>query len=139
MKALFLWIGWMLWSTLSDVKSQPMPEKAVVMLYREREFASLSYTIFVNGKRVSALSTNRFIRLEVPAGKVVIDAKQNYLTKPRSVYFGAEPGKLYYIKAVEDVHIVGRSLLLGFVSEAQARRDLTRIKPMEPETENELP
>lgn len=131
-----IWLCWLVSGTGGKLDlEQPRSNAAVLYIYRQREFGALPYNIFLNDKRVSALSTNRYLRLEVPAGSVVIKAQKNYLSVDKKAYFTAEPGRTYYVKAVEEVDFMVRSLLFGFVSEEQAKRDLSRIKPQEPETE----
>ncbi len=116
-----------------DDPEQFRTETATLYIYRGREFGSFSYGIILNGEKVGSLSTNRFIRLSVPAGKTVLQGRQSYLVRGKPAYFTADAGKTYFVKAIEDVDFMTRYLRFGFVSEEQAKRELARIKPMEPE------
>lgn len=135
MKLLVIWMGWLLiWSTTIKDPTQPRSETATLYIYRGREFSALNYGIMVNGKRVSTLTSNRYLRVEIPAGKTVLETEKNYFSKEKAAFFMAESGKTYYVKAVDDADFMTRTLIFGFVSEDQAKRELARIKPMEPET-----
>ncbi|AQG80422.1 DUF2846 domain-containing protein [Spirosoma montaniterrae] len=133
MRTLFIW--WFLGMTSLDHIPLSQTEPATLIIYRQREFGSRSYTIYVNGKRLSWLSANRYLQAEVPAGRVSIESKRNYFTENKTIAFPVEPGRTYYVKAVEDVDFLTQSLLLARVRDEQAKPELKKIKPMEPDTE----
>jgi hypothetical protein len=133
MKALTLFVWWFISVVALGFESdQPRSEKATLILYRQREYGAFSYVIHLNNERLGVLTTNRYIQVEIPAGHNSIQAKKSYIVTNKKVVFEAKPGVTYYVKAVDDFDYLGRSLLFGFVSEEQAKRELSRIKPMEP-------
>ncbi len=140
MKLTLLWLYWVTTALLiNSVRDQPRSDMATVIIYRNREFGGMNYVVSVNGKEASSLATNRYIKVEVPMGRVVIHTRRKYLASDSKAYFDAQPSRTYYVKAVEDIGgvIIARSLLMGFVSEEQAKRELNRIKPMEPAQSNQ--
>ncbi|TAE25264.1 MAG: DUF2846 domain-containing protein [Cytophagales bacterium] len=114
--------------------TEPKASESVLVIYRQREFGGREYGINVNGKRIGWLAPNRFIRVNVPIGQVKIESKRDFFTDNKTLTFTADPGQTYYVKAVEDVDFMSRSLPMTRISEEQAKRELARIKPMEPET-----
>lgn len=118
-------IGW-------RVDEQPRSDMATVLIYRQREFGGRTYDLNLNGKPASYLSPNRFLKATIAPGRVKIQAEGPYLTDTKTLTFTAESGQIYYIKAVEDIDFMTRALLMARVSEEQAKRELSRIKPMEP-------
>jgi hypothetical protein len=114
--------------------TRPDADESVLVLYRQREFGGRDFTLYVNSNRIGTLSTNRFLRVNVQAGRVKIESKRDFFTENKTLTFTAEPGRTYYIKAVEEVDFMSRSLLMAQMGEEQAKRELARVKPMEPQT-----
>ncbi len=123
--SLMVSIGW-------RADEEPRAEVATVIIYRQREFQGGGYGLKLNGKHVGYLPQNRSLKAIIPAGLVKIESEGAYLSDVKMVFFTAEPGQTYYIKAVEDIDFMTRALLMARVSEEQAKRELSRIKPMEP-------
>lgn len=122
--SLMVSIGW-------KADEQPRSDKATVIIYRQREFQGGGYGLKLNGKYVGYLPQNRFIKTTVPAGLVKIESQGPYFADVKMVTLTVESGQTYYIKTVEDIDFMTRALLMARVSEEQAKRELSRIKPME--------
>lgn len=122
--SLMVSIGW-------RAEEQPRSEVATVVIYRQREFDGGGYDLKLNGKLLGYLPQNRFLKVTIPTGRVKIESEGAYLSDVKMVFFTAEQGQTYYIKAVEDIDFMTRALLMARVSEEQAKRELSRIKPME--------
>jgi len=125
MLSLVVSIGW-------RVDEQPRAEVATIIIYRQREFGGGGYTLKLNGKHVGSLPQNRFLIATTQPGRVKIESEGAYLTDVKMVTFIVESGQTYYMKAIEDIDFMTRALLMARVSEVQAKRELSRIKPMEP-------
>ena len=132
MKTALLTCWWLLTTgvLISDAP-QPRQESAVLVVYRQREFGGNAYSIRLNGKQVGSLSPNRYLKLNTPAGRAKIESMKGYLSEYKTIWLTLQPGRTYYVKAVEDIDFLTRALLLAPVSEEQARQELRRDKPVE--------
>lgn len=110
---------------------QPRQESAVVFVYRQREFGGNAYSIRLNGKQVGSLAPNRYLKLDVPPGHAKIESTKDYFSENQVISLLLQPGKTYYVKAVEDIDFLTRTLLLAAVRDEQARRELYRVRPAE--------
>jgi Protein of unknown function (DUF2846) len=129
MKAYVLVPAWLLLSGWTEVP-QPAPDNpAHLVIYRQREFDGSAYTIRINDKKWGLLPANRYLQLDVPPGRVKIESARDYFADNQTVQFNAQPGRTYYVKAVEEIDFLTRTLLLAPVSEEQGQRELQGIKP----------
>lgn len=132
MKTIFFSTWWLLTTGVltSDVP-QPRAEPSVLIVYRQREFGGSAYSIRLNGKRVGSLAPNRYLKLAIMPGHAKIESVKDYFSDNQVISLMLQPGKTYYVKAVEDIDFLARTLLLAPVSDEQARQELRRIKPVE--------
>jgi hypothetical protein len=129
MKALLLIPAWLLLSSGAEVP-QPTPDNpAHLVIYRQREFDGTPYTIKINDKKWGTLPANRYMQLDVPPGQVKVESTGYYFSDNQTIRLDAQPGRTYYLKAVEDIDFLTRTLLLAPVSEEQGQRELKGIKP----------
>lgn len=129
MKARLLLPVWLLLGSRADVPPPVQGEPAHLIIYRQREFDGSTYTIKINDQKLGALPTNRYLQVDVPGGRVKVESVQSYFSENQTVQLDAQPGRTYYLKAVEEVDFLSRALLLAPVSEAQGQRELQGIKP----------
>ena len=131
MKAILFMHWWLTTSLLFHPDPQPRQESAVLFIYRQREFGGNAYSIRLNGKQVGSLSPNRYLKLTVLPGYAKIESAKDYFSENQSVSLMLQPGRTYYVKAVEEVDFLTRTLLMAPVSDEQARQELRRVKPVE--------
>lgn len=110
--------------------------QAQIVIYRQREFAGGSYDIEINDKKTTTLAVNRHFKVGVPAGRVKVQSIRDYFTDNQVLWLDLRAGQTYYVKAVEEVDFLSRTLLLAPVSEAQAQRELRKTKPAQPALTN---
>lgn len=122
----------------SDVP-QPRYEPATLIIYRQRDFGGNAYVIRLSGKEAGSLSPNRYLKVNTPPGRTKLESAKDYLSNNQTIWLTLQPGRTYYVKAVEEVDFLSRTLLLAPVSDEQARQELRRIKPVEiaPPAQNE--
>lgn len=132
MKAILFTIWWLLTTgILTDDVVQLRQESAVLVVYRQREFGGNAYSIRLNGKQVGSLAPNHYLKLNVLPGRAKIESAKDYFSENQSISLAVQPGKTHYVKAVEDIDFLTRTLLLAPVSDEQARQELHRVKPAE--------
>ena len=129
MKASVLVTAWLLLSGWAGAPQPPQGNQARLVIYRQREFGGGTYDIRINDKKWGALPTNRYLQLEVPPGRVKIESAKDYFTENQTVWLDAQPGRTYYVKAVEEFDFMTRTSLLVSVRDEQAQRELPGIKP----------
>lgn len=129
MKAPFLFPVWLLLSGRADGPPPVQSEPAHVVIYRQREFEGNTYNIKINDQKLGALPTNRYLQVDVPAGRVKVESVQSYFSDNQTVQLDTQPGRTYYVKAVEEMDFLSSALLLAPVSEAQGQREVQGIKP----------
>ncbi len=132
MKARLLLPAWLLLSSWAEVPAPAQGDPAHLIIYREREFAGSTYFIKVNDQKRGELPTNRYLQVDVPAGRVKVESVLSYFSENQTVQLDAQPGRTYYVKAVEDMDFLSSTLLLAPVSEAQGQREVQGIKPAAP-------
>lgn len=135
MRALLLGLLWLV--ELSEAQQPPRTEVATLILYREKEFylrRSQPYVFTINDKDRIKLSSNRYAQLQVTPGRVKIYFGADYLSADRSrtLWLTAQPSRTYYVKIAIDVDFMRSTLLMASVAEAEARRELRRMKPEKP-------
>lgn len=77
------------------------PNKALIYVYREREFMGCARGIFVtaNGKRVGGLNNGTYFVYETDPGEVVMSV-ENWLGDDPSRKINAKAGERYYLKGL---------------------------------------
>ena len=128
MSARFLFPVWLLLSGRADVPPPVQSEPAHIVVYRQREFEGGAYDVKINGQKLGALPSNRYLQGDVPAGRVKVESV-GYFSDNQIVQFDAQPGRTYYVKAVEEIDFLSSALLLAPVSEALGQREVQGIKP----------
>ncbi|WP_128546154.1 DUF2846 domain-containing protein [Larkinella soli] len=128
---LLLFMGlWWLGAVTGD--EQPRNGQGRVVIYRQREFGGNSYDLKINDKKLGSLPTNRYLEIEVPPGRVKLESVKDYFSENRTLWLSVQAGHTYYVKAVEEVDFLSRSLLMAPIAEEQAQRELNRLKPARP-------
>ncbi len=130
MKTALPLLGWLFTlNMLSSDAPQPRTELARLIVYRQKEFGGNSYVILVNDKRIGALTPNRYFNLNLPPGRTKIESGKTIYAEAQTVWLTLQPGRTYYVKAVEEIDFLTRTLLMAPVSSAQAEQELRRVKP----------
>ncbi|MFD2570258.1 hypothetical protein ACFSUS_06400 [Spirosoma soli] len=130
MKALLFAPLWLLIS-LNDGFWQPRSDQARVIIYRQREFGGNAYAIKINDREKTQLPTNRYIQVDVLPGRVKLESVKDYFSDNQILWLIAQPGQTYYVKAVEEIDFLSRTLLLAPINEEQAQRELRKVKRIE--------
>ena len=129
MKAPLLLPVWLLLGSWADAPPPAQGPPAHLVIYRQREFDGSPYTIRINDRKWGALPSNRYLQLDLPPGRVKVESASTYFADNQTVQLDVQPGRTYYLKAVEEVDFLTRTLLMAPVSEAQGQRELQGIKP----------
>lgn len=138
MKAMSIVCWWLLLVNSISQERQPRSELATVVIYRGREFGGRTFRLYANDQKIGDLSTNQTIRVVLPPGSVRLESKRDYYTINKRIMFTVAAGQTYYIKAVEDIDFMSRTLLMALVSDEQAQRELNRKKEGTPEPTGKL-
>lgn len=128
--------GWWLLTTgvLRGDVLQPRAESARLIIYRQKEFGGTNYTLFVNDKKAGVLPSNRYLQFDLPSGRTKIESEKDYYYKnAQTVWLTLQPGRTYYVKAVDEIDFLSRTLLMAPVGDEQARQELRRVKPVDSE------
>lgn len=136
MKTALFTINWLLAILTGALFGGQSPvESSRLIIYRQKEFGAWSYTIYVNDKKVASLPPNRYLLLDIPAGRTRIEAGKDfyyYSTDRQTVWLNLKPGGVYYLKAVEEMDFLSRTLLMGSVNEELGRQQVRALKPIKP-------
>lgn len=132
MKAPWLVLAWLLLSGLTFPAGPAQSPPARLLLYRTREFGGTTYTITLNDQPLGKLPTNRSWQVELPPGRIKIASGRDYFTENQTLWLDAQPGRTYYVKAVEEIDFLSQTLLLAPVGPEQAQRELRTVKPVAP-------
>ncbi|RFP64363.1 DUF2846 domain-containing protein [Hymenobacter lapidiphilus] len=127
MRTSVLLATWLLLSGWVEAPPAPQSTPARLVIYRQREFYGTSYAIKINDKQWGSLPTNRYLQLEVAPGRVKIESV-SYPSDNQITRLEVQAGRTYYIKAVEEVDFLTRTLLMAPVSEEQGQRETQRLK-----------
>lgn len=120
---------WLLLSSWSAAAQAAPANQARLVIYRQREFGGNTYPIKLNEKEWGALPTNRYLQADLPPGQVKIEAATDYFSESQTLWLTLKAGRTYYVKAVEDVDFMTRTLLLALMGNEQGQRELHGIKP----------
>ena len=130
MKTIMLIYWWLSISGSSNGNLQPRTELATLIVYRQREFGGNAYSVRLNGKEMGSLSPNHYLKLNAPPGRAKVESAKDYFSGNQTVWLTLQPGQTYYVKAVEEIDFLSRTLLMAPVGDEQARQELRRIKPV---------
>ncbi|MGM9511690.1 DUF2846 domain-containing protein [Larkinella sp. GY13] len=128
---LFLLARLLLAISNNDLASQA--SHARLIIYRQREFAGNAFEVKVNEKNQGFLPTNRYLELTLDAGRVKIETGRDYFSDPQTLWLTLQADRTYYVKAVEEVDFLSRTLLLAPIKETQALEELRTVKPLTPQ------
>ena len=129
MKAYVLVQAWLLVSGWADVPQPSPSHPARLVIYRPREFGGNAYDIKINDRKQGALPPNRYLQLDLPPGRVKIESAKDYFSENQILWLNAQPGRTYYVKAVEEMDFLTRTLLFAPMRDEQGQRELQGIKP----------
>ena len=110
----------------------PGQNPARVIVYRQREFGANRYEINLNDKKLGTLPTNRSIQVSVSPGRVKLESVGDFFSDNQQLWLTLQPGQTYYVKAVEDIDFLSRTLLMAPVGRELAEGELQKVKPLEP-------
>lgn len=105
-------------------------EKAHLIIYRERELFSNSYTLKINQQVVADFPARSYLDLQLSSGPIEIESV-GYRANRRVLKLVLAPGQTYYVKAYEEVDFMDRKLRLQVVSPATAAAEMTRLRRLE--------
>ena len=129
MRAHVLVLAWLLLSSWSAAAQEAPATQAHLVIYRQREFGGNPYTIKLNDKEWGALPTNRYLQADLPPGRIKIEAATDYFSESQTLWVTLRAGRTYYVKAVEDVDFMTRTLLIALMGDEQGQREVQGIKP----------
>ncbi len=129
MKAYVFLKAWLLLGGVVYPSQSTPSNQARLMIYRHREFGGTTYEIKLNDKKWGALPTNRYLQIDLPPGRVKIESAKDYFSENQTLWINAQPGRTYYVKAVEEVDFLTRTLLLAPMSDEQGQREVQGLKP----------
>lgn len=105
-------------------------EKATLILYREREFLGTAHEIRINDKLVAELPANSYMEIQVTAGKTNVESYV-YRGSKRSISLQTEAGRVYYIKAYEEVDFWDRYLVMQSVGAETAIKEMKKCRKVQ--------
>jgi len=129
MKACLLVLAWLLLSSWPAAAQSVPGSQARLVVYRQREFGGNPYTLKLNEKVWAELPTNRYLQVDLPPGRVKIETATDYFSESQTLWLTLRAGRTYYVKAVEDVDFMTRTLLLALLSDEQGQRETQGLKP----------
>lgn len=129
MKAHVLVLAWLLLGSWSAAAQSAPANQARLVVYRQREFGGSTYTLKLNDKEWGALPTNRYLQTDLPPGRIKLEAATDYFSESQTLWLTLRAGRTYYVKAIEDVDFMTRTLLIALMSDEQGQREAQGIKP----------
>ena len=129
MRAHVLVQAWLLLGSWAAAAQAAPANQARLVVYRQREFGGSTYTIKLNDKEWSELPTNRYLQADLPPGRIKIEAATDYFSESQTLWLTLRAGRTYYVKAVEDIDFMTRTLLIALMSDEQGLREVQGIKP----------
>ncbi|QDK80091.1 hypothetical protein EXU85_16345 [Spirosoma sp. KCTC 42546] len=122
--------------TGNEQRPANQPESAQLILYREKEFISglgKAYTFKINEQKQGKLSPNRFVQVTIPVGRIKVEFDNDYFTHSRPLWLSVQAGQTYYVKAAVEVDFLSSMMVMAPVDPQQARQELRRMKPEQPD------
>jgi hypothetical protein len=107
-------------------------ENATIYIYRVGQFsgAAANWSIWADGQKICKISNNKFLKLELPAGKHEFDAKVGgvgILKKETNVEIEAESGRSYYIACNIKTSFTRARLELIEVTKSTADKQMAKM------------
>ena len=107
-------------------------ENATIYVYRVGQFngAAANWSIWADGQKICKISNNKFLKVELPAGKHEFNAKGGgvgILKKETSVEIDAEAGHSYYIACNVKQSITRVRLELMEVTKSTADKQMAKM------------
>ena len=107
-------------------------EKATIYIYRGGQLtgAAANWAVFVDEKKLCKLSNNKFMKVEVDAGKHQVTAKVGgvqILKKETEIEIDAEEGKSYFIACNVKSSITRARLELMEVTKSTADKQMQKM------------
>jgi len=103
--------------------------KAKLFILREREFWGSSVSIIIQGKKITELSQNRYIEIELPAESTVIEISRNIQEKIEvKAVINLEANKTYYLKIYRELDYFKDQIMLGRLGAQSAQQELKHMK-----------
>ena len=111
---------------------KPKAETATIYIYRTGSWsgAANNWALFVNDQKVCKLSNNRFIKVEVPAGKHRVSSKIGgieLLKKENELEIDAEAGKSYYVACNVKQSLTRARLEMTEVTKSSADKQMEKM------------
>jgi hypothetical protein len=107
-------------------------ENATIYIYRVGQFsgAAANWSIWADGQKICKISNNKFLKLELPAGKHEFNAKVGgvgILKKETNVEIEAESGRSYYIACNIKTSFTRARLELIEVTKSTADKQMAKM------------
>jgi hypothetical protein len=107
-------------------------ENATIYIYRVGQFngAAANWSIWADGQKICKISNNKFLKVELPAGKHEFNAKVGgvgILKKETNVEIDAEAGHSYYIACNIKQSITRARLELMEVTKSTADKQMAKM------------
>ena len=119
------------------IVEQPRSEPSRLIIYRQKEFGGAGYTLRINDRKVGVLPPNHYFQLMITPGRTKIESGKTFYADSKVIWLKLQPGEVYYVKAVEEMDFLTRTLLMAPMTAEQAQRDLRKLKLAEPASPNQ--
>ena len=121
----------MLWLYLPGFGEEPpSAERAVVVLYRRKDYFGSDFTVKVNSQVVTQrFSNNEYVRLEVPAGKIRVETEGDFITEKKSMTFTVNANETVFLKGIVDYDYLSNALYFKRTDAEQAAKEMVKLKP----------
>lgn len=129
MRAFGLVQAWLFVSSGAAAAQVAPATQARLVVYRQREFGGNPYTLKLNDKVWGVLPTNRYLQADLPPGRIKLTAATDYFSESQTLWVTLRAGRTYYVKAVEDVDFMTRTLLIALMTDEQGQREWQGTKP----------
>jgi hypothetical protein len=119
-------------SFASEADPKPKAATATIYIYRTGSWsgAANNWAMFVDGEKVCKLSNNRFIKVEVPAGKHRVSSKIGgieVLKKETELEIDAEAGKSYFVACNVKQSLTRARLEMTEVTKSSADKQMEKM------------
>lgn len=119
-------------SFANETNPKPKAATATIYIYRTGSWsgAANNWAMFVDGEKVCKLSNNRFIKVEVPAGKHRVSSKIGgieVLKKETELEIDAEAGKSYFVACNVKQSLTRARLEMTEVTKSSADKQMEKM------------
>ncbi|WP_428653197.1 hypothetical protein [Runella sp.] len=119
---------WLYLSTFL-AKESAETERAVVVVYRRKDYFSADFTIKINNQAITEkFSNNEYFRLEVPAGKVKVDTEGSFITEKKSMSFTINANETLFLKGIVDYDYLSNALYFKRTDSGEAAKEMNKLK-----------